>query len=228
MERELTADTDNRIIRKLFRKAENSYAVSDVSKALGPMMDLMFVSLFIGPDGVAVIGYVAPLIILFELIGTAVSSGTRNRVSPIIGSGDLAAANRAFSCSIIMGCGLALFSAVLVAAFCSFVSTVLGARDPVIHRMTMQYIYGYIIGQPFFTLTRVLTPYLQMDGQFRRVSAVSLLTTVIDVAADAVVIFVLHGGPRVTVFGSGVPTSFTHGDVETASDHLPLFVDVVF
>ena len=41
-------------------------------------------------------------------------------------------------------------------------------------------------------------------------------------------IFVLHGGPRVTVSGSGVPTSFTHGDVETASDHLPLFVDVVF
>ena len=41
-------------------------------------------------------------------------------------------------------------------------------------------------------------------------------------------IFVLHGGPKVSVSASGVPTSFAYGDVETASDHLPLFVDVVF
>lgn len=207
--------TDNRIISKLFRKAEISYTVSDVSKALGPMMDLMFVSLFIGPNGVAVIGYVAPLIMLFELIGTSVSSGARNMVSSLVGAGDLESANRAFSCSIIMGCGLALFSAIMVAALCSFVSLILGARDPVIHRMTMQYIYGYLTGLPFFTLTRVLTPYLQMEGRFRRVSAVSLLTTVLDVAADAVVIFVLHGG----MFEIGLATSLGY--------IIPVFVSLV-
>ena len=216
MKRTFAENTDNRIIQKLFRKAEISYTVSDVSKAIGPLIDLMFISQFIGSDGVTVIGYVAPLIMLFELIGTAVSSGSRNKVSALIGAGELENANRAFSCSILMGGGLALLIAILTAAFCNFVSLALGARDPVIHRMTMQYIYGYLIGFPFFTLTRILTPYLQMDGQFKRVSVVSLLTTVIDVAADAVVIFVLHGG----MFEIGLASSLAF--------IVPIFVSAAF
>ncbi len=184
----------NRILHKLFRKAEISYTVSDLSKAIGPMIDLLFISRFIGPDGVTVIGYVDPLIMLFELNGTAISSGARNKVSALIGAGDLEEANRAFSGSVLLGGGLALSAAILAAAFCAFVSLVLGARDPVIHRMTMQYIYGYLIGVPFFTLTRILTPYLQMEGQYGRVSTVSVLTTVVDVAGDAVAVFVLRGG----------------------------------
>ena len=191
------------IIRKLFRKAEISYTVSDLSKAIGPIVDLMFISQFIGPDGVAVIGYVAPLIMLFELIGTAISSGARNKVSKLIGSGDLNDASQAFSNSLLMGGGLSISTAILVAAFCSFVSLILGARDPSIRRMTMQYIYGYLIGFPFFTMTRILTPYLQMDGQYKRVTTVSMLTTAVDVTADAVVIFMIHGG----MFEIGLATS---------------------
>ena len=211
-----SGNSENRIIQKLFRKTEISYTVSDISKAIGPMIDLAFVSQFIGPDGVAVIGYVVPLIMLFELIGTTVSSGARNKVSNLIGAGELEEANRAFSSSILMGGGLSLLTAVLVAAFCSFVSLALGARDPMIHRMTMQYIYGYLIGYPFFTLTRVLTSYLQMNGQYKRVNAVSILTTVVDVSADAVAIFVLHGG----MFELGLATSLGH--------IVPIFVSAAF
>ncbi len=216
MKRELAEYADNRIIQQLFRKAEMSYTVSDISKAIGPMIDLMFIGQFIGPNGVAVIGYVAPLIMLFELIGTTVSSGARNKVSALIGAGEMENANHAFSCSVIVGVGLALISAILVAVFCSIVSQILGARNPEIHRMTMQYIYGYLIGFPFFTLTRILTPFLQMEGQYRRVSAVSMLTTVIDVAADAVVICVLHGG----MFEIGLATSLGY--------MVPVFVSVGF
>ena len=85
METAFAKTADNRIIQKLFRKAEISYTVSDVSKAIGPMIDLMFISQFIGPDGVSVIGYVAPLIMAFELIGTAISSGARNKAFTLIG-----------------------------------------------------------------------------------------------------------------------------------------------
>ncbi len=138
MIRTLAENTDNRITRKLFRKAEASYTVSDISKAIGPIIDLMFISQFIGPDGVTVIGYVAPLVMLFELIGTDISSGTRNKVSALIGAGEMEEASRAFSCSVIMGGGIALLAAILAAVFCRFVSVTLGARDPVIHRMTMQ------------------------------------------------------------------------------------------
>ena len=103
-------------------------------------------------------------------------------------------ANTAFTASILLGGGVALFTAVTVGVLCSQVSFILGARDPEIFAMTKLYIIGYVVGLPFFTLTRILTPYLQMEGQYNRVNLISMLTTVIDIVADAFVVFVLHGG----------------------------------
>ena len=188
------AQTDNVILHRLFRKAELSYAVSDLSKAIGPIIDLMFISLFIGTAGVTVMGYVSPLIMLFELIGTDISSGARNKVSNLLGAGKLDEASSAFSASVILGGGLSLIAVIAVGIFCSGVSVILGAREPQIFEMTKLYIFGYVIGIPFFSMTRILTPYLQMEGQYRIVTTISILTTVIDIAADAFVVFVLHGG----------------------------------
>ena len=41
-------------------------------------------------------------------------------------------------------------------------------------------------------------------------------------------VFVLHNGASVAVVGGAVPTDFATGDVQVASDHLPVYVDVVF
>lgn len=41
-------------------------------------------------------------------------------------------------------------------------------------------------------------------------------------------IFVLHNGAKVSVLGGAVATDFVTGDVRTASDHLPVYVDVIF
>ncbi|MBQ9910100.1 MAG: hypothetical protein IJM50_01095 [Lachnospiraceae bacterium] len=81
MKKGLDGNADNMILRRLFGKGEASYAVSDLSKVVGPMIDLVFIGRFIGAEGVTVMGYVAPLIMLFELIGTTVSSGARSKVS---------------------------------------------------------------------------------------------------------------------------------------------------
>ena len=66
------------VIPELFRKSEVSWGISDFSKAIGPMIDLIFISKFIGIDGVTVVGFVSPLILFFEVIGSAVSNGGRN------------------------------------------------------------------------------------------------------------------------------------------------------
>ena len=89
MTKAFAENTDNKILHRLFRKGEISYTISDFSKAIGPMIDLMFIGKFIGTVGVTVMGYVAPLIMLFELLGTAISSGARNKVSALIGANNL-------------------------------------------------------------------------------------------------------------------------------------------
>ncbi len=195
--------TENVILHKLFRKGEQSYAFSDISKAIGPMVDLAFVSLFFGPMGVTVIGYVGPLIMLYELVGTGISSGARNRVSSLIGAGRLDEANQVYSSSVLLGGGISLLLTILTIVFCTGVSQLLGAREPEVLQMTTQYLYGYVIGIPFFSLTRVLKLYLEMEGQYSRANVTSLLTTVIDVLGDALVVFVMHGG----MFWIGMATS---------------------
>ena len=201
MEMKVEKQVDNKIIRRLFYKSEISWGVSDFS--IGPMIDLVFVSQFIGIDGVTVLGFMSPLIMFFELIGSAVANGARNKVSAMIGAGKLADANRVFSNSLLMGGGLATIMALLAFIFSSGLAFVLGARDPAVAEMTRQYILGYLIGFPFYTLTRVITPFLQIEGQYKRVNATSISTTVIDIVGDSVAVFVLHGG----MFEIGLATS---------------------
>ena len=203
METTVKKQADNKIIRRLFYKSEISWGVSDFSKAIGPMIDLVFVSQFIGIDGVTVLGFMAPLIMFFELIGSAVANGARNKVSAMIGAGKLDDANRVFSNSLLMGGGLAVIVALLAFIFSSGLVFVLGAREPGVAEMTRQYILGYLIGFPFYTLTRVITPFLQIEGQYKRVNATSISTTVIDIVGDSVAVFVLRGG----MFEIGLATS---------------------
>ena len=102
-----------------------------------------------------------------------------------------------------MGAGLSVISAVAVGVFCSEVSFILGAREPEIFEMTKLYIWGYLIGYPFLTMIRILTPFLQMEGQYRFLATNSVITTALDIALDALVIFALHGG----MFGIALATS---------------------
>ena len=87
METVYNGKTENKIIRRLFLKSEVSWGISDFSKAIGPIIDLFFVSRFIGIDGVTVLGYMSPLIMFFELLGSTVANGARNKVSHLIGAG---------------------------------------------------------------------------------------------------------------------------------------------
>ena len=208
--------SNNKIIRQLFLKSEISWGVSDFSKAIGPVIDLIFISMFIGINGVTVLGFMSPLIMFFEMIGSAVANGARNKVSSMIGAGKIDDANRVFSDSLIMGGGLSILMALAACIFCSGLTFILGAREPEIAGMTKQYIYGYLLGFPFYTLNRVITPFLQIEGEYDRVNAASILTTVIDIAADAFVIFVIHGN----MFGIGLATSIGY--------IIPFFVSASF
>lgn len=197
---------ENKIVRRLFLKSEVSWGISDLSKAIGPMIDLVFISNYIGVNGVTVLGFITPLTMFFEVIGSAVANGARIMVSSMIGAGKLGDANRVFSDSLIMSGGLSLLLALLSLIFCPGLTMILGANEAEIVKMTQQYVYGYVIGFPFYTLTRVITPYLQIEGQYKRVNLTSILTTAIDIAGDAFVIFGMHGG----MFEIGLATSVGH------------------
>ena len=191
------------IIKRLFRNAEISYSLCDLSKCIGPVIDLVFIGKFIGTEGVTVIGYVAPLIIVMELIGSTIGNGAKAKVSHAIGAGDVEEAEEIFSSAVIFGTLLGVLLSVLTIIFCSGIVVLLGDNEPVTATMTAEYIYGFMIGVPFMTLGRILFPFLQMEGQYKRLAFNSFFLTAIDALGDAFVVFFLHG----SMFEFGLATS---------------------
>ena len=194
MERFDGGKTDNRILSRLFIKAEGAYIASDGLRAIGSIVNLTFVSLYTGVGGVTAMGYIAPLILIFEMIGSNLNTGSRNKVFESIGKGDLEEADRAFSTSLILGMILAGVMSVAAGVFASKIAFLLGIRDPEIHRMTVQYIRGYVIGVPFFALTKILNAYLYIEGKYKMIGITATMATVSRIAATAVVVFGIHGG----------------------------------
>ena len=186
--------TDNRILQRAFRKSEVSYAVTDIAKAAGPVIDLLFIGRYIGVDGITVIGYTAPLILFMELIGSTIANGARVKVGPLVGAGKAEESNRCFSASLLSGVVLSLLLSAVIILFSPGVCYILGAREPAIAALTRSYVIGYAIGAPFFVMNRILNPFLQLEGQYKRMNISSVTTTLVNVAADLFVIFVLHGG----------------------------------
>ncbi|MDY6399942.1 MAG: hypothetical protein SPL10_01410 [Synergistales bacterium] len=112
----------NKILSRLFTKSEIAWGLSDISKSIGPMIDLIFISQFIGISGVTVMGYVAPLIILLNFIGSSVSDGARVNTAPFFGSGDLAEANSIFSNAVIFLGGVYRFQRLFLLRYSPAVS----------------------------------------------------------------------------------------------------------
>ena len=116
----------NKILSRLFTRAEVAWGLSDISRSIGPMIDLVFISQFIGINGVTVMGYVASLIMLLGFIGTNVANGARVKTAPFLGAGNLPEANRIFSNAVILGGLISLSTALLIAMFSDGVCFLLG------------------------------------------------------------------------------------------------------
>ena len=195
--------TSNAILRHQFTRGEFSYALSDLTKALGPIIDLYFIGHYIGSDGLAVISYIVPLITFFELIGNILGNGSRARVSYLVGAGDMEQANQVFSTSTLAGAGISTLFSLLTYILMPAVVFMLGARDPLWIDLTKAYLAGYLLGVPFYTLTRILKMYLEMDGKYIRLNIAFVMTTVIDIIGDIVVIRFFNK----SMFGLGLATS---------------------
>ena len=119
----------NNILSRLFTKAEIAWDLSDISRSIRPMIDLIFISQFISINGVTVMGSVAPLIILLGFLGTNVANGARVNTAPFLEAENLPEANRIFSKAVILGGFISLSTAFLITVFSDGVCFLLGVRD---------------------------------------------------------------------------------------------------
>ena len=186
-----------------------AFIAANLVTALGPTIDSIFVGSYYQVDDVAAIGLTHFLLVGYRtLAASIITRGAHVIVSRKIGAGNKEDANKYFSLSIMMcffvSVAIALFSII----FSNNIAALLGARGSMAYLMkpTSDYLIGYCLGLPFFTLANILTPFLQMDGDYDLVTAHSVVLTVVDIAADYYVVKVMHGG----LLMIGLATSLSH------------------
>ena len=196
------------IIRKTFYANMISYIITSLTVSIGSLIDGVVIGQCLGMDSMAAFGLVSPVVIVFSLFGAIVASGARNRFTMLIGTGDHEGARGVFTLSMLMGVGLSTLLMLLVFAFATPICTLLGATGDAADLMdkTRGYLLGIAIGLPAMNAARVLNAYMSIDNDRRLTVVSSIVLTVMDIALDFAVAFLLHGD----TFEMGLATSFSY------------------
>lgn len=184
------------VIERMFSTAMVAYIFSNLATAIGPVVDGVIVGAHYSVDEVAAIGLSSFLLVGYRTVSASViAKGAHVIASGRIGAGDKEGANRIFSLSVVLSLSAALVLALLSIAFSDRLAVLVGAHKGLAHLMkpASAYLRGYCVGLPFFAATTVLTPFLQMDGDYNRVTIASVVMTVVDVLGDLYVVKFLHG-----------------------------------
>lgn len=163
---------------------------------LGALVDNILVGRYMGSDCVSSTGLINPLLLMCVALSSVFMSGGQINVSRKIGAGKLKEANGVFSLTLLSIVVLSLLVGVLLFIFCTPVAAVLGAsRSPeILMPLTSDYVKGISIGMPAMMIMFCMSPYLQIDGDNKRLvlSMIAMLLT--NIIGDLLAIFIINDG----------------------------------
>ena len=197
------------VLEKMFSTALASYIASSLAMAIGPLVDGVIVGSYYSVDSVAAIGLTSFLLVGYRtLTASILSKGSHVIASERIGEGDKEGANRVFSVTLLLTIAFSVVLSLLSIVFSEQIAVFTGARSALADLMipASDYLKGYCVGLPFFAMLFVLTPFLQMDGDYNLVTLSSVVMTIVDIAADLFVVNVTKGW----LFQIGLATSVGH------------------
>ncbi len=160
------------ICRKMFFRVLWPSLVSSLALAMANMADALVVGNRMGETGLAAIGIVTPLYMIYNVIGFAFSTGGCVTHSRLTAAGKDAAAVGNFKQMTRAVLLVSLGFAVLGIVFLDAVLKLLGAgiAQPELHRMCREYARPLFLGTPFFLMNLLLYDFVRCDDGARLAS----------------------------------------------------------
>ncbi len=192
-------------MEKVFIQSFFTTVLSTMAFCIGPMVDGMMIGNFMHTDAVAAYGLAGPSIFVFSTVGAVIAGGSRNIVSRLIGNGKLDAGNRTFSMAFFQSVGISVIMSCITILFSGQIAFLLGARGSLSELVgpVRGYLIGYALGVPASNGAKVLSSFMQMDGDGKRVIRSVIVMTIVDVIGDILVVFAFSGG----MLGMGIATA---------------------
>ena len=204
----LFASGSDPLIHKLFRQTLFVMIIAELATSVATMFDGIIIARFFDRYAVASYGLTTPYTNLIKTVGCFFATGTQVVYSRYAASGDIRKANSAFTVSAAVLTVGSLLAAAAIFLFSQEIAGMLGAsRDPAhLQAYTSQYLKGLAFGFPMNLGTVFLIPFMNIDGDKKRISLSINVMLISNLAGDLLVAKVFHAG----VFGLALVTSISY------------------
>lgn len=186
---------------RLFVRTTTPIVLVMLVNGLFNLVDAAFLGLFVGADALAAVTLMFPLQMILIALGTWIGGGFASLYARWLGAGDRQGAGQLFASAHGYALVLGFF---LVGLFTAGGSTLIGAmveRED-IARMAFTYIAIIIGASPMTFLLYVHSDALRCEGQLKRMTLVTVLSSIANVVFNYLLIAVLEWGVAGSAWGT--------------------------
>ena len=199
---------ESKIIRNTFYIQLVALIVADLTQTIGKMIDGIIIGKYLGVESIAAYGIISPLMSIFSVFGTIVSTGSRNCFTRTIGKGKTSEAQGIFSLSLLFSLFTSVLLMIIIFLFPSEITSLLGASKNAtsLFIKARDYLIGIAIGLPAINMMSVLVSYLPIDSDRNLPIISAIVLTVSNIVLDLIVVFYFH----IDTFGMALTTSISY------------------
>ncbi|PYZ92065.1 MATE family efflux transporter [Salipaludibacillus keqinensis] len=207
-QKEQSTQLGSESIPKLLKKLSIPAIIGMIVMALYNVVDTIFISYFVGIDGVAGVTFAFPIMIIMMALAAALGIGGSSIISRRLGEKREKEANRVFSNIISL---IVVFSFIGVIASFTVLEPLLRlfGATPDILPYALDYIFPITLATIFFTFSFTTNAIIRSEGNARFAMMTMIIPSVLNILLDPVFIVLLDMG----VQGAAVATVISQASI---------------
>lgn len=157
------------------------------------IVDVFFVSKFVGSTAIAAVNIVLPITFLISSIGMAVGVGGASIISRALGAGDVTKVSRTFGNQLTLAVGLSLLFVLIGFVFTNPILVLFGANEEILPE-ARQYFQILLFGLPFLAWAMMSNNVIRAEGKPKVAMLTLVIPAVANMVLDPILIYYLDMG----------------------------------
>lgn len=195
---------------KAFRRFFIPSLLSNLSLALGGMVDCLVVGSKMGTEGLAAISLGIPVYLFYNLLSYGFSIGGSIHYASLMGAGKPKEANQLFGTVLRFLLTVYLVTAALALFFLPQLLEILGASSdyPEVYTIAERYIRAQLLCVPILFCQGPLYYFVHADGAPKRAAAALTISNAVDIALNYIFVIHLNMGAEGSVWSTAIGAVF--------------------
>ena len=197
-------------VDKAFRRFLIPSLLSNLSLALGGMVDSLAVGSKLGLEGLSAISLGLPIYLFYNLLSYGLSIGGSIHYASLMGAGKPKEANRLFAAVLRFLLAIYLVTAALGLMFLPQLLSLLGASPdyPGVYAITERYVRAQLICVPLMFCQGPFYYFVHADGAPKRAALALTLSNIVDIVLKCIFVMKLDMGAEGSVWSTAIGAVF--------------------